>query len=171
MRVQVRLMILFVYYSYRLTYYRLLPILAVGLSPNTPPQVDARPISNICRQCFGRGRALVRTSAVCWGSWQVSILISFCSTRSRTQCHQMAICLLWLWNCWFFTIAIDPSLSPLIVIGNSCGIPSSLYKFLSQQASRAASDNATYLASVNESAMVVCFLDFQVIAPPDTKKT
>ena len=42
-----------------------IPTYAVGLPPNTPPQVDAIPISNICWQCFGRGKAFVRTLAVC----------------------------------------------------------------------------------------------------------
>ena len=68
-------------------------------------------------------------------------------------------------------MAMEPSLSPFMVIGNCCGNPSSSYRFLSQHASHAASDKATYSASVDESAMVVCFLDFQVIAPPDAKKT
>ena len=58
----------------------------------------------------------------------------------------------------------DPSLSPLITVADCCGNPSSPYKFLSHVASRPASDNATYSASVEDSAITDCFLDFQVIA-------
>ena len=39
-------------------------VMVGGLPPNTPPQVDARPISDVCWQCFGCRRALVSTSAV-----------------------------------------------------------------------------------------------------------
>src|SRR6266700_7007185 len=46
-------------------------LLLVGLPPNAPPQVEASPISEMCFLCFGRGRALVRTSAVCSGSQQL----------------------------------------------------------------------------------------------------
>src|SRR6266851_4811762 len=38
-------------------------------------------------------------------------------------------------------------------------------------ASRAASDNATYSASVDESAIVDCFFDLHVMAPPPARKT
>ena len=57
-----------------------------------------------------------------------------------------------------------------MIIGDSCGNPSSSKRFFSQQASHPASDKATYSASVDESAIVVCFLDFQVIATPEALK-
>jgi len=66
---------------------------------------------------------------------------------------------------------MEPLLSPLMSIGYSWGYPSSSNKFQSQQASRPASDRATYSACVVERAIVVCFLDFQVIAPPAAEKT
>ena len=90
-------------------------LLLVGLPPNTPPQVEVSPISEMCFLCFGRGRDLVRTSAVCSGSQQLSIVTSPFSTSSLTQCHWIAICLLRLWNCWFLAIEIEP-LSGLIYV-------------------------------------------------------
>jgi hypothetical protein len=44
-------------------------------------------------------------------------------------------------------------------LGASCFIPSSSHKFLTQQASFPASDSATYLASVDDNAIVACFLE------------
>jgi hypothetical protein len=55
-------------------------------------------------------------------------------------------------------------------VGSVCVCPNSSYRFLSQQASLPASDRATYSASVVDNAIVVCFLDLQVIAPPLDKK-
>ena len=81
------------------------------------------------------------------------------------------MCFDFLWNWGFFTIAIDPSLPPWIMVGESCGKPSSLYRLLNQHASRPASDKAMYSASAVDSAVVLCFLDIQVIAPPPTVKT
>ena len=97
------------------------PFVLLGLPPNTPPQVEASPISVICLLCFGRARALVSTSAVCSGSRQFSIVTRFCSMSSLTQCHRIAMCLLRLWNCWFLAIEIEPSLSPLISVWDVLG--------------------------------------------------
>ena len=68
-------------------------------------------------------------------------------------------------------MAIDPSLLPRIVVGKVCSNPSSLNRLLSHRASRAASDKAIYLASVDDSAVIDCFLECQVIAPPAIMKT
>src|SRR6267142_1656719 len=92
-------------------------------------------------------------------------------TFSRIQCHRMSTCLECLWNCRFRAIAIDLSLSPMITVGVLSGKPNSLCRFLNQQASHASSDKATYSASVDNSAIISCFLDHHVIAPPATKKT
>src|SRR5260221_14032370 len=93
-------------------------------------------------------------------------------TSSRIQCQQVAICLDLLWNWGFFAIAIDPSLSPHITIGiSSFSRPSSVYRFLNQQASRAASESATYSASVEDSAVEICLLEFHVMAPSPAKNT
>ena len=81
------------------------------------------------------------------------------------------MCFDFLWNCGFFTIAIDPSLSPSIKVGRSELKSSSLYEFLSHVAFQVASERATYLASVNDNATVVCFLELHVIAPPLAMKT
>src|SRR5229473_2033261 len=62
-------------------------------------------------------------------------------------------------------MAIDPLLSPRIMVGKVCLNPSSLNRFLSHQASCAASDKAIYSASVDDSAVIDCFLECQVIAP------
>ena len=83
----------------------------VGLSPNTPLQTDARPISWACFLCFACGSTFVNTSAVCSGSWQLSNWISLFCTRSCTRCHLIAICLACLWNVGLFAIVMDPSLS------------------------------------------------------------
>jgi hypothetical protein len=68
-------------------------------------------------------------------------------------------------------MAIDPSLSPRIVVGKICAKPSSENKFLNHQASRAALDKAIYSASVVDIAVIDCFLENQVIAPPAIMKT
>ena len=69
-------------------------------------------ISVTCFWCFGLGKALVKTSAVCCGSQQLSIFKVFCSTWSCTQCQCVLICFDVLWNWGFLAIAIEPSLSP-----------------------------------------------------------
>jgi hypothetical protein len=66
---------------------------------------------------------------------------------------------------------MDPSLSPNISVGLSWGNLSSPYRFLSQQASRPASDKATYSDSVIDNAIIDCFFDFQVIAPLEARNT
>src|SRR5712671_4250489 len=67
-------------------------------------------------------------------------------------------------------MAIDPSLSPRIMVGKVCLNPSSLNRFLSHWASCTASDKAIYSASVDNSAVIDCFLECQVIAPPAIMK-
>src|SRR6266850_1506467 len=57
------------------------------------------------------------------------------------------------------------------IVGVLSGKPNSLCRFLNQQASHAASDRAMYSASVDDSAIISCFLDHHVIAPPAAKKT
>ena len=76
-----------------------------------------------------------------------------------------------LWNWGFLAIAIKPSLSPLIRVGSICFCPNSSYRLLNQQASRPASDRVIYSASVEESAIVVCFFYRHIIAPPADRKT
>ena len=76
------------------------------LRPNTPLQIVTSPISLRCFWCFCRAKGLVNTSAVCSGSRQLSILITLSCTRSRTQCHLVAICLDLLWNWGLRAIAI-----------------------------------------------------------------
>ena len=68
-------------------------------------------------------------------------------------------------------MAIEPSLSPRIVIGSTCINPSSKNKLLNQQPSRTALDKAIYLASMDDKAVIVCFLENQVIAPLAIMKT
>ena len=68
-------------------------------------------------------------------------------------------------------MAIDPSLSPKIVVGNFCAKPSSPNRFLNHRASHVASDKATYSASMVDKAVTDCFLEYQVITPPDILKT
>ena len=121
--------------------------------------------------CFGHEISLVRISAICSGSQQFSIVISFCLMSSLTQCHQIAMCLLRLWNCGFFAITMKPMLSPLITVRLCWGYLSSSNKFRNQHTSRPALDRATYAACVVEGAILDCFLDFQVIAPPAAEKT
>jgi hypothetical protein len=139
----------------------------------TPLQVGDTgdtPISIMCLRCLGHARAFVNTSAVCSGSQQVLTSIISFSTTSLIQCHLVAICLNLLWNCGFLTMAIEPSLSPLITVGLGWGNPSSSNRFLSQHTSHPASDRPMYLASVEDKATVVCFLDPHIIAPPPIKK-
>ena len=87
-------------------------------------------ISVTCFWCFGLGKALVKTSAVCCGSWQLSIFKVFCSTWSCTQCQCVLIWFDLLWNWGFLAIAIEPSLSPLISVNSCCSCPNSLYRLL-----------------------------------------
>lgn len=48
----------------------------------TPQSVNPIPISCTCLWCFGLGKAFVNTSAVCWGSLQLSISTVWSSTVS-----------------------------------------------------------------------------------------
>jgi hypothetical protein len=57
-----------------------------------------------------------------------------------------------------------------MVIGVVWGKPSSPYRFLNHVASHPVSDSVTYSDSVVDSAIIDCFLDFQVIVPPEAKK-
>ena len=132
---------------------------------NTPPQTDTSPISWVCLWYFGCRSALVRTSAICSGSWQLLIKTFSSWTNSCSQCQRIAICLDCLWNCGFFAITIDPLLSPRISVGTSSwSKPSLPYRLFSQQASRAASVRAMYFASVDDKAMETCFLKLYVMA-------
>jgi|SRR5713226_2914648 len=70
------------------------------------------------------------------------------------------------WSSGFFAIAIDLLLSPLISVASFSGNPNCSCSCFSQQASCAALDSAIYLASIDESAVIVCFFDLQVMAPP-----
>jgi len=130
------------------------------------------PIPSQCHECFGFSKALVSTSAVCSGSWQFSILNTLSATRSQTQWWWIAIwiCLDCRWNWGLWVSTTDPLLSPLITVADHCGNLSSPYKFLSHIALHPASDSTTYSASVEDSAMTLCFFDFQVIAPPAARK-
>src|SRR6266853_365010 len=92
-------------------------------------------------------------------------------TCSLTEWNCVPICFALLWNCGFFDIAIDPSLSLKIVVSNVCANPSSSNKFLNQCASHVALDKAIYSASMVNNAVTDCFLEYQVIAPPDILKT
>lgn len=68
-------------------------------------------------------------------------------------------------------MVIEPLLSPLMSVGSDCSSPNSLYRLLNQQASRPASESATYSASVEDNAIVVCFFYLHIIAPPADMKT
>jgi len=68
-------------------------------------------------------------------------------------------------------MAIEPLLSPRIVVGKICMNPNLRNKLLNQRALRAASDKAIYSASVDDKAVIDCFLENQVIAPPAIMKT
>jgi hypothetical protein len=81
------------------------------------------------------------------------------------------MCFARLWNCGFFVIVIDPSLSPKIVVGNFCVNPSLLNRFCNQRASHATSDKAIYSAFMDERAITDCFFEYQVIAPLAILKT
>ena len=138
------------------------------LRDNTPSQTNDKsesPSSLTCQMNFGRGICLVKMSAVWFGSRQLVILINPSFTSSLTQCHRMSTCLVRLWNWGFLAIDIDPSLSPRSRIGSLWMNPNSPYRCRIHVASQAASDSATYSASVDDRAIVDCFLDPQVIAP------
>jgi hypothetical protein len=68
-------------------------------------------------------------------------------------------------------MAINPSLSPQIVVSKVCAKPSSDNKFLNHRASCVALDKAIYLASVVDIAVIDCFLRNQVIMLPAIIKT
>jgi len=145
---------------------------AISTDLNTPPQTGASPMPSTCFLCLGRGSALVKTSAVCSGSRQLSTFMVPCCTCSHTQCQQISMCFDLLWNWGFFVKVIAPLLSPSTSIGDSLGrSPSSSYKLRNQQASHADSESATYSASVKDNAVAICFFELQVIAPSATRKT
>jgi len=145
---------------------------AISTNLNTPPQTGASPMPSMCFLCLERGSALVKTSAVCSGSQQLSTFMVPCYTCSHTQCQRISMCFDLLWNWGFFVKVIAPSLSPSTSVSDSLGrSPSSLYKLCNQQASCADSESATYSASVEDNAVVICFFELQVIALSATRKT
>ena len=70
----------------------------------------------------------------------------------------------------FSAMEIVPKLSHLIGKGGCVGRPSLVYIFRSQHASSPVWDIAMYLASVVDSVLRVCFLDFHNIASPADMK-
>src|SRR6478736_9243915 len=80
------------------------------------------------------------------------------------------MCLVLVWNCGFFDIAIAPWLSPKITVVFSSG--TSLYSFNSSW-SRARSQTASFVAAVcpmysashEDRATVLCLFELQLIAP------
>ena len=117
------------------------------------------PSSFICWLCFSGVSCLVKRSAVFSGSQQSFSWIAFSLTCSLIQCHQISICFECLWNCGFIAIARAPLLSPNKGTGLFVWNPDFTYRFLNHFASHTASDKATYSASVNDKAIVVCFFD------------
>jgi hypothetical protein len=130
--------------------------------PNTPLHATASPISPTCCLCFGHGKGFVSTSVVCCWDLTLSMVITPSCTCSFTEWNCVPICFACLWNWGFFDMAINPSLSPKIVVGNFCVNPSLLNKFLNQHASRVASDKVIYSASMVDNAVTDCFLEYQV---------
>ncbi len=68
-------------------------------------------------------------------------------------------------------MAIDPLLSPLIRVAFSWEKPNSPCNIHNQQAFLAASNNAIYLASIKDRAVIVCFFNPYVMAPPCARNT
>ena len=76
-----------------------------------------------------------------------------------------------LWNSGFHVMAMADWLSMWRMVGEDMSCPSSESKSLSQVASLAVWVPAIYSASVLERAMVGCFLELQLVAPPPRVKT
>ncbi len=128
--------------------------------PNTSLYAAASPILATCCLCFACGKGFVSTSAVCCWDLQLSTIILPSRTCSLIEWNCTSMCFAHLWNCRFFVIAIDPSLSLKIMVGNLCVNLSSLNRFCNQRASCAASDKAIYSASVDKSAVTDCFFEY-----------
>src|ERR1700720_2924094 len=133
--------------------------------------VAPSPISLLCLWCFGLGCGFVNISAVCSGSRQPCMSRILSLTKSRIQWWRISMWLVRAWNCGLCDKITEPSLSLLMTVGPTCGKPSLSYKFLSQKVSLPASESATYSDSVEDIAIIVCFLDFHVIAPSAARKT
>src|SRR6266850_1397944 len=65
---------------------------------NTPLQIVVIPISDTCCLCFGRGKAFVRMSAVCWFPWQLMAKTLPHFIICLIECHLILICLACWWN-------------------------------------------------------------------------
>ena len=133
--------------------------------------INCIPISSLYHINLRLSSAFVNTSAVCSRSWQFWILSILLVTRSQTWWWCKVMCFDHWWNYRLCVNTMEPSLSPLIIVGYFWGNLSSLYKFLSHVALHPASERATYSASVEESMIMVCFFDFHMITPPDLRKT
>ena len=95
-------------------------------------------------------------------------IIFFICKNNRLKLQYPCIC---RYQSYHRAMAIDPLLSPFIKVGCSCGYPNSPYKLRSQRASHAASARAIYSASVEDCAVMFCFLERHVITPPEAMKT
>ena len=118
------------------------------------------------KECFAKGRFLVRTSekfslvGICTNSTERS------SRHWRMKWCLMSMCLVRLWWTGFKARSIDPLLSTCIDRGDCCLNPSSEKRVRSQIPCLEASEMAMYSASVEERATVGCFLDAQQMLPP-----
>jgi len=72
---------------------------------NTPLQIVAIPISDICCLCFEHGKAFVRTLAVWLWPWQLWAFILFYFTICLIEWYLISMCLAHWWNCGFLAIA------------------------------------------------------------------
>ena len=123
------------------------------------------PMAKRCRSTSRRFSGLVRISAVISFVGQKWISICLLLISWRIQCILMSMCFILLWCSGFQRtfnadwLSTDKGDGPLILN------PSSPSNERIQMTSRPAIDAETYSASVDEFAIVTCFLADQLIAP------
>jgi len=103
--------------------------------------------------------------------WQMLVSNRPSCIFSLIQWKCESMCFVCLWNIGFFVIATILVLSCMITIGLFWVNPNSLFKFLSQDASLPASQRAMYSALMEDSAVMLCLLNHQVITPSAAIKT
>ena len=129
------------------------------------------PSSDIHYVCLIIVRDFLRISAVIFSVGTCTTDISLSRTALRTKWWRMSMCFNREWKIEFSERNFAPWLSQNIVPSYRWSNPSSFINLLRKMASFVASDKAIYSASVDDSATVFCFCDFQEIAAPPSLYT
>ena len=118
---------------------------------------------SLCRTCHSKITmqitCFVKMSASSSSDLQNSKQISFLFTNSLIKWNLVSMCLVLLWNTWFFDNAMAELLSQKIVVGSWWFCDKSFKTLLIQTAWHAALVAATYSASAEDRVTMGCFFE------------